>query len=295
MYRLILHGGAGGGSLEKFKAIEDKTGIDNIVEKFRSKLGNYVETGIDMLKNGYDSLTVVEKIINLLEDDEYFNAGKGAVRDETGKYTHDACIVDGSSGKFGAITQSENIKNPISMARIMMSQESVFNGNNTTINFIAKSNNLEIVENEYFQSDIRDNMASAYKDLGTVGVVALDIYGNISSGTSTGGLDGKLRGRVADSCICGISTVADSNVCGVSTTGKGEAIMKAIVGASIVHRMKFLGSSLEKAVDDSLGEVDGSCGIIAIDKNGNVYFNCNTPRMYVGLWDGNKIRTNILC
>jgi len=294
MYRLIIHGGAGAGSVEHYKMMGERLGIDDMVGMYEEKLRKYTEEGVEMLKNGVDSLDVVEKIINRLEDDEFFNAGKGSVRDSTGKYTHDACIVDGNTKAFGAVTQAKNIKNPITMARTMMYQKSVFNGDNKAITKIAKNNGVKVVKNSYFKSKSRDMMSKTYTDTGTVGVVALDLGGKISAGTSTGGLDGKIRGRVADSCIIGVSTVAESGFSGLSTTGKGEAIMKSIVASDVLHRMKYLGSDLRKAMDDTLAGVGDNCGIIGVSHTGDVYFGCNTPRMYVGWYDGDTIQTHVL-
>jgi hypothetical protein len=46
----------------------------------------------------------------------------------------------------------------------------------------------------------------------TVGCVALDARGSLASGTSTGGITGKLPGRVGDSPLVGAGGYADSQV-----------------------------------------------------------------------------------
>src|SRR5439155_21933329 len=44
---------------------------------------------------------------------------------------------------------------------------------------------------------------------GTVGAVARDVSGHLAAATSTGGMQGKLPGRVGDSPILGAGTYAD--------------------------------------------------------------------------------------
>ena len=48
---------------------------------------------------------------------------------------------------------------------------------------------------------------------GTVGCVAIDKNGNISSGTSTGGTTNKKWGRIGDAPIIGAGTYANNNCC----------------------------------------------------------------------------------
>jgi beta-aspartyl-peptidase (threonine type) len=66
---------------------------------------------------------------------------------------------------------------------------------------------------------------------GTVGAGALDRHGTIVAATSTGGIAGKLPGRVGDSALIGCGAYADSTLGGVSCTGDGEAITRILTNS----------------------------------------------------------------
>ena len=76
--------------------------------------------------------------------------------------------------------------------------------------------------------------------MGTVGAVALDKKGNLSSATSTGGRSNKMPGRVGDSPILGAGTWAENGLCAVSGTGHGEYFMRYLTAADVCIRMKYL-------------------------------------------------------
>jgi beta-aspartyl-peptidase (threonine type) len=121
---------------------------------------------------------------------------------------------------------------------------------------------------------------------GTVGAVALDQYGNLAAGTSTGGLTNKLYGRVGDSPIIGAGMYADNATVAVSCTGTGEFFMRGLVAYDIAARMKYRGVSVSDAVDETIREAlvakNGDGGVIALDGKGNVKFGFNTEGMYRG-------------
>jgi isoaspartyl peptidase/L-asparaginase-like protein (Ntn-hydrolase superfamily) len=75
--------------------------------------------------------------------------------------------------------------------------------------------------------------------LGTVGAVALDASGNLAAATSTGGISGKLKGRVGDSPLIGAGTYADNRTCAVSTTGLGEIFIRTVTAFGVHARMLF--------------------------------------------------------
>ncbi|MFQ5675112.1 MAG: isoaspartyl peptidase/L-asparaginase family protein, partial [bacterium] len=121
---------------------------------------------------------------------------------------------------------------------------------------------------------------------GTVGAAALDKSGNLAAGTSTGGMTNKMFGRVGDSPIIGAGTYANNQTCAISGTGHGEYFMRLLVAYDIHALMAYEGKSLEEAaktvIMKKLGDLGGTGGIIAIDKNGNVATPFNTKGMYRG-------------
>ena len=68
---------------------------------------------------------------------------------------------------------------------------------------------------------------------GTVGCVALDQYGNLSAGTSTGGMTNKKWNRIGDAPIIGAGTYANNDNCAVSSTGWGEYFIRGVVAYDI--------------------------------------------------------------
>jgi beta-aspartyl-peptidase (threonine type) len=121
---------------------------------------------------------------------------------------------------------------------------------------------------------------------GTVGAVAVDRYGNLAAGTSTGGMTNKRFGRVGDSPIIGAGTYADNRTCGVSATGHGEYFIRAAVAHDISALMAYKGMSVREAADavvkDKLVKLGGEGGVIAMDAAGNVAMSFNSPGMFRG-------------
>jgi beta-aspartyl-peptidase (threonine type) len=121
---------------------------------------------------------------------------------------------------------------------------------------------------------------------GTVGAVALDMYGNLAAATSTGGMTNKRFGRVGDSPIIGAGTYADNNTCAVSCTGWGEFYIRLAMAKSISDRMEFAHQNIKDAADEmimkKLPALGGDGGLIAVNKNGNFTMSFDTEGMYRG-------------
>lgn len=124
------------------------------------------------------------------------------------------------------------------------------------------------------------------KKFGTVGCVALDRYGNLAAGTSTGGMTNKRYGRIGDAPIIGAGTYANNATCAVSATGHGEYFIRSVVAHDISALMEYKGMSLADAANEvvmkKLVERGGEGGIIAVDRNGNIAMPFNSAGMYRG-------------
>ena len=120
---------------------------------------------------------------------------------------------------------------------------------------------------------------------GTVGAVACDARGNLAAATSTGGMTGKAPGRVGDTPVIGAGTLAD-DLCAISGTGHGEVFIRFQAAAEISARVRYLGESLEAAAEHVVMRVlapnDGSGGLVAVDRHGNVALPFNSEGMYRG-------------
>jgi len=154
------------------------------------------------------------------------------------------------------------------------------NSNKEEINILEnKINELDYDEKiTFYDADIKNSK------FGTVGCVALDKNGNITAGTSTGGMTNKRWNRIGDSPIIGSGTYANNKTCGVSSTGWGEYFIRAQVAHDISAQIEYKNVSLKEATNNviqtKLTKLGGTGGIIAIDKYGNIQFEFNTAGMY---------------
>jgi L-asparaginase / beta-aspartyl-peptidase len=280
-YVLVIHGGAGNISKENLGPEMEALYIE--------KLNEVLLLGDSILDIGGSSLDAVEACINLMEDSPLFNAGKGAVFTAAGENELDASIMDGSDWNAGAVAGVKTIKNPISAARKVMenSKHVLLAGHGADV--FADSLGLEIVDPSYFFTEKSWKRLQQSKKLdkhGTVGCVALDREGNLAAGTSTGGMNNKMWGRVGDSPIIGAGTYADNQSCAVSATGHGEFFIRNVVAYDISALMKYkdmpLNDAAEFVINDKLKKQNASGGIIAVDKDGNISMAFNTSGMFRG-------------
>lgn len=107
----------------------------------------------------------------------------------------------------------------------------------------------------------------------------------------------KAYGRIGDSPVIGAGTYADNSTCGVSCTGHGEYFIRAGVAKEISDRMAFGGQTLEEAarevVHEKLPEMGGRGGIIALDGEGHIVMEFNTPGMFRGSVDAAGLTVKI--
>jgi beta-aspartyl-peptidase (threonine type) len=148
---------------------------------------------------------------------------------------------------------------------------------------------VDIVPNSYFQDSTKYQkwlQSKLPEQQGeTAGCVALDQYGNITAGTSTGGRQNKTPGRVGDTPLINAGTYADNNTCGVSATGVGELFIRNTVAFNISALMQYKGYTLKEACDEMIYKrlPAESGGIIALDKDGNYEMPFNTNSMMRGV------------
>lgn len=281
-YTIVIHGGAG--------TIPESM-PDSIKQEYYAGLRKALDIGRDVLRNGGTSLDAVEKVLRYFEEDPHFNAGIGAVYTSAGTHELDAAIMDGRDLSCGAVAGVEHIAHPISLARLVMEKTPHVLLAYQGAEDFAKSVGVELVPNSYFDTVVRMKQLQEYlKEQkegkhGTTGCVALDEYGNLAAGTSTGGMTGKLPGRIGDSPLIGDGTYADNQTCAVSGTGWGEKFIKHAVAFNISAMMRYAGMSLEDAVHQVIHGVldpdDG--GVIAVDKDGNYAMDFNTSGMFRGV------------
>ena len=292
---IAVHGGAG--TIRR----EDLT--PELDAQYRATLEEALRAGERVLLQGRPALDAVEAAIVVLEDSPLFNAGKGAVFTSEGRCELDASVMDGGTGRAGAVAAVTNVKNPIKAARAVMERSVHVLLAGVGAETFAAEIGLNLVPNEYFHTDRRREALQKIKEreagqegrvlgigegkFGTVGCVALDVDGNLAAGTSTGGLTNKRFGRVGDSPVVGAGTWADSRVA-VSCTGQGEFFLRLGVARDIAARVEYLGEDAATAADcvvqrlTDAGGQGGQGGLVVLDADGRASFPMNTPGMYRG-------------
>ena len=295
-FGLVIHGGAG--TIDRVKMTVERE------KEYREGLERALRAGYEILKGGGSSLDATEAAVRVLEDDPHFNAGKGAVFTNAGTNELDAAVMEGKTLKAGAVAAVKRIKNPASLARLVMEKSGHVMIVGEGAEAFAKENGIELVDQKYFFTqerwDALQRMKAAEKSgggggkkyfisdqdrHGTVGAVALDQSGNLAAATSTGGTTNKRAGRVGDSPVIAAGTYANNATCAVSGTGDGEYFIRAVVAHDISALMEYRGMSLKDAAEkvlDKVANLGGTGGLIAIDRDGNVALPFNTNGMYRG-------------
>jgi L-asparaginase / beta-aspartyl-peptidase len=294
-FGLVIHGGAG--TIDRANMTPEKE------RKYRAGLERALAAGYDILKNGGSSLDATEAAVRVLEDDPHFNAGKGSVFTSAGTNEMDAAIMDGKTLAAGAVAALKHVKNPISLARLVMEKSGHVMLDGDGAEAFAKENGIELVDQKYFFTqerwDALQKIKAAEKNKGggagkaffitdqdrhgTVGAVALDKDGNLAAATSTGGTTNKRPGRVGDTPVIGAGTYADNATCAVSATGDGEYFIRATAARDVSALMECRSMSLKDAAQaalDKVAKLGGTGGLIAIDRQGNVALPFNTSGMY---------------
>ena len=299
-FGLVIHGGAG--TIDRSKMTPEKE------REYRAGLEHALMAGHEILKSGGSSLDATEAAVRVLEDDPHFNAGKGSVFTSAGTNEMDAAIMDGKTLAAGAVAALKHVRNPISLARLVMEKSGHVMMDGEGAEAFAKENGMELVDQKYFFTqerwDALQKIKAAEKHRtggagkaffitdqdrhGTVGAVALDKNGNLAAATSTGGTTNKRPGRVGDSPVIGAGTYANNATCAVSATGDGEYFIRATVGHDVSALMEYRRMSLKEAAQavlDKVAKLGGPGGLIAIDRHGNVALPFNTTGMYRGYVD----------
>ena len=290
MFAIAIHGGAGTLSRKEMSPEQEK--------EYIAGLGEALDAGYAVLAKGGTSLDASIAAVRVLEDNPLFNAGRGAVLDANGVAQLDASVMDGRTLGAGAVSGLQHVKNPIDLARLVMDKSPHVMLVGEGAEEFAKLQGVEMVPNEYFRTPARQRQlerslrgqVTRENDLeafGTVGAVAIDLYGNLAAATSTGGMTGKRWGRVGDSPIIGAGTYANNASCAVSATGHGEYFIRTVVAHDICAQVEYLKIPLAQAVDNVLNgkmkKLGGNGGVIAIDPKGEIVLEFNSEGMFRGV------------
>ncbi|XP_052200858.1 probable isoaspartyl peptidase/L-asparaginase 2 [Diospyros lotus] len=309
-WAIAVHGGAG---------VDPNLPLER-QEQAKHLLTRCLNIGISALRSSLPAIDVVELVVRELETDPYFNSGRGSALTEKGTVEMEASIMDGAGRRCGAVSGVTTVKNPISLARLVMSKSPhsylAFAGAEE----FARQQGVETVDNEYFITEENVGMLKLAKEANTilfdyriptigldtcsaaaetslqmnglpisvyapetVGCVVVDGEGRCAAATSTGGLMNKKSGRIGDSPLIGAGTYA-CEVCGVSCTGEGEAIIRGTLAREVAAVMEYKGLGLQEAVDFVIRERldEGKAGLIAVSNKGEVACGFNSVGMFRG-------------
>ncbi|XP_055587954.1 isoaspartyl peptidase/L-asparaginase-like [Uranotaenia lowii] len=277
---VLVHGGAG--------TISE----DRIPGKYRGSI-LAARVGYQVLMNNGTVMDAVEQAVRIMESDSQFNAGYGSVLNADGVVEMDAMVMDGTSLATGCVAGVQDVLHPISVARRVMDRtRHNFLTGDGLVEFI-KTQGIEVLSppgqlvtqraKEALEAWKENNQIFDIGEGGTVGAVAIDSDGNIAAATSTGGLTGKLPGRVGDSPIIGSGAYADNRLGGMSATGDGDVVMKVVLLYDILKRMEYKTDDMTKAAEDALAEMTaklgGSAGVIGLNAAGEPTIAFNSEQM----------------
>jgi beta-aspartyl-peptidase (threonine type) len=315
-WSLAIHGGAGVIERDSLSPEQDAA--------YRAALQKALDAGSAVLERGGAALDAVQAVIQTMEDDPLFNAGRGAVFTAEGRNELDAAVMSGPDLTAGAVAGLTTTRHPIAAARAVMEKSPHVMLIGPGADAFAASTGLEQVDPSWFFTERRweglvkalteagrpvpDRPASASapgaqaslptpplneKKFGTVGAVALDAQGRLAAGTSTGGMTAKRWGRVGDVPVIGAGTYAsNADGCAVSATGSGEYFIRSTVARDICRRTAD-GAVVQAAAEAEIAEVasiGGDGGVIVMGVDGSVGFAMNTSGMYRG--EAGSMRTD---
>lgn len=234
------------------------------------------------MNNRKSSLDAVELGIHTAENDpNVTSVGYGGYPDAEGNVTLDSSIMDWN-GNAGAVAFLKEIKNSISVARLVMEKTPhVMLVGDSALHFALrngfKKQNLLTPNAEKAWQDwkIKKKMELQSKeDHDTIGLLAIDVKGNMSGGASTSGKAFNMYGRVGDSPIIGAGLFVDNEIGGACSTGLGEQAMKSVGSFLIVEKMRE-GYSPQKACEYAIKRIskehyyeDAQICFLAMNKKG---------------------------
>ncbi|RWR77595.1 putative isoaspartyl peptidase/L-asparaginase 2 [Cinnamomum micranthum f. kanehirae] len=310
-WAIAVHGGAG---------VDPNLPLER-QEEAKQLLDRCLLLGISALRSSLPAIDVVELVVRELETDPIFNSGRGSALSEKGTVEMEASIMDGPKRRCGAVSGLTTVKNPVSLARLVMEKSPhsylAFEGAEA----FARQQGVELADNDYFITEENVGMLKLAKEANTimfdyriptdtcsagamatvenamqmnglpisvytqetVGCVVVDSQGRCAAATSTGGLMNKMNGRIGDSPLIGSGTYA-CDLCAISCTGEGEAIIRSTLARDVAAVMEYKGLDLQDAVDYVIKERldEGKAGLIAVSKDGKVACGFNTTGMFRG-------------
>ena len=306
-WAIEIHGGAGEA---EWLSMDQAT-----AEAYKASLAKALAAGSAVLEKHGAAMDAVQAAVEVLEDDPLFNAGRGAAFAADGTNEMDASIMNGVDTTGAGVAGVHFTRHPIRLARAVMEHTQYVLMAGPGADAFSKQQRLEQEPPSYFFTEMRwkefeDVMRKSNRPVparpagappaptgssmvapavfshlfGTVGAVARDSGGHLAAATSTGGMQGKLPGRIGDSPILGAGTYANDKGCAVSGTGVGEYFIRL----SLAHQVGELcqkGETPQHAADQLIHTAlpalpGGEGGVIVVGRTGMPVWSNNTLGMF---------------
>ncbi len=297
---LVAHGGAGG-RVPLSERLERRQGLIEAVER-----------GSTILREGGNAIDAVTTTIALLEDNGLFNAGYGSVLTLEGRVEMDAGIMvaERHAGKpnsnakprkeatanlrAGGVVLVSRVRNPILLARLVMERSPHVLIGGVAAERLARQAGVRMCRPEQLVTErarsrwlavLQAKPRRVSEHHGTVGAAALDQDGNLAAATSTGGVSGKMPGRIGDSAIVGAGLYA-AETGAASATGTGEAIMKGCLCREAIALLARIGvqRAAVRAIEDLYAATGGEAGLVMVDSSGRFGYAHNAQAMEIALF-----------
>lgn len=307
-WAIAIHGGAGEA---EWKHMDPAT-----ASAYRASLARALAAGTAVLARHGSSLDAVEASVEILEDDPLFNAGRGAAFAADGTNEMDAALMNGATLEAGSVASIHFTRHPIALARAVMEHTPYVMMVGSGADAFSRAQGLEQEPPAFFFTEMRwkefaDVMRTSGRTVparpagvppppggndqaalsrfgphifshrfGTVGAVARDSQGHLAAATSTGGMQGKMPGRVGDSPIIGAGTYASDRSCAVSGTGVGEYFIRLTLArqvCTLVEQGKTPQQAADQMIHTELPALKGGeGGVIVLGRTGAPVWSNNT-------------------
>lgn len=311
-WAIAIHGGAGEA---EWLHMDEPT-----AKAYRSSLAQALAAGTAVLQRHGSAMDAVEAAVEVLEDDPLFNAGRGSAFAADGTNEMDASIMNGADLTGAGAAGVHFTRHPVALARAVMEHTPYVLMTGAGADAFSKTQGLQQEPPSFFFTEMRwkefqEVMRTSHRTMpplpagvslphtqdgqtgiltaapvafshrfGTVGAVARDAAGHLAAATSTGGMQGKLPGRVGDSPILGAGTFADDCGCAISGTGVGEYFIRLSLAHSIGSLCQ-VGDPPQRAADQLIHQSlpalpGGEGGVIVVGRSGLPVWSNNTVGMF---------------
>lgn len=252
------------------------------------------------------ALDAVEQGVRVPEaDPNVTTVGYGGYPDREGKVTLDACIMDHNQD-CGSVAFLQNIKHPISVARLVMEKT-------PHVMLVGEGAQQFALEQGFKLENLLTTKAEAawqewlitskyspvinVENHDTIGMLALDEHDNLSGACTTSGAAFKMSGRVGDSPLIGAGLYVDNEVGAATATGMGELMIKT-VGCHLVVELMRQGRSPEQACKEAVERIahklgdysQFQVGFLALSKTGEYGSYCIQPGFNYAVTDASGSR-----